>query len=89
MNRPRPLTALVLPADTPIRRSTLKRLVLYFDTVSLVDPSDRALLNEREIVETFPGPISRIEWGEQVQFPRVLGYEQLTRPKSFHLRVSV
>jgi hypothetical protein len=73
--RPDPLRALVLPADEAPRRSSLKRLLLFFDGVTLIHPEDRAFLNHGEIVEEYPGSISRIEWAERSVFPRSDGYE--------------
>ena len=46
--------ALVLPSDTPPRRSRIKRLLLFFDSVLLIDPSDAAILNDGDLFEVFP-----------------------------------
>lgn len=70
MSKGEPLRALVLPGDEPPRRSSVKRLLLFFDSVTLIHPDDRALLNTGEIVEEYPGRISRIEWAERSAFPR-------------------
>lgn len=66
--------ALVLPADVPPRRTSIKRQLLFFDSVLLVDPeADFAILNKGEIVETFPnGRIMR--WGEYGSYSRAPNY---------------
>jgi hypothetical protein len=71
------LRALVLPGDAPPRRSSLKRLLLFFDSVTLIHPEDRALLNSGEIVEEYPGRISRIEWAERSAFQRSSEYTEV------------
>lgn len=68
---------LVLPADTPIRRSTVKRLLLYFDSVHLPSPEDRAFINENEIVEHYPGGIAEIRWAARGHFPESPSYENV------------
>lgn len=66
--------ALVLPADVPPRRTSIKRQLLFFDSVLLVDPeADFAILNKGEIVEKFPnGRIMR--WGEYGSYSRAPNY---------------
>ncbi|HZF51972.1 MAG TPA: hypothetical protein VE093_25140 [Polyangiaceae bacterium] len=66
--------ALILPADTPPRRTSIKRQLLFFDSVLLIDPeTDFAVLNSGEITETFPnGRV--IRWGEYGSYSRSLDY---------------
>ena len=69
---------LLLPEDSPPRRSTIRRLLLYFDGVALPDAGDRALINAGEIVERFAHPsITKVEWGERGLFPRTPEYESV------------
>ncbi|MDP8998681.1 MAG: hypothetical protein M3O46_01060 [Myxococcota bacterium] len=42
--------ALILPADDPPLHAAVKRQLLFFDSVLLVDPqSDRAILNQGDL----------------------------------------
>jgi hypothetical protein len=66
--------ALVFPGDLPPRRSSLKRLLLFFDELNLPHPADRALVNENEIIEDFPS-FGKIIWAEQGRFPRSEEYD--------------
>lgn len=67
------LDALLLPSDAPPKQSNIKRNVLFFDSVSLIDPSDKSLVNDREIEEQFPGAL--VVWSERAPFPRTENYE--------------
>lgn len=67
------LDALLLPSDAPPKQSSIKRNVLFFDSVSLVDPSDESLINEGEIKEQFPGAL--VVWSKRAPFPRTENYE--------------
>ena len=67
--------ALVLPADEPPRRSSLKRQLLFFDGIVLIHPDDRALVNDQEITETFPGGV-KFGWSSRAPFPRSEHYAE-------------
>lgn len=47
------MKALLLPGDEPPSETTLKRQLLFFADVLIVDPCDRAILNKGEISEPF------------------------------------
>jgi hypothetical protein len=68
MSRPT-FRALVIPADEPPRRSSLKRQLLFFDGIVLIHPDDCALVNDQEITETFPGGMN-VAWSSRAPFPR-------------------
>ena len=40
--------ALILPADTPVSEVEIKKALLFFDSVTLPNPADYALVNEGE-----------------------------------------
>src|SRR5258708_863284 len=68
---------LLLPGDSPPRRSSIRRLLLYFDGVTLPDVTDRALINDGEITEHFDHPsIRRVDWGARGLFPRTPDYDE-------------
>ncbi|MFA6253486.1 MAG: hypothetical protein WC687_04445 [Patescibacteria group bacterium] len=68
---------LLLPGDTPPRRSRIKRLLLFSDSVILIDPSDKAVVNDGEIVEQFPN--MTIRWTSRGPFPRSNDYEDVMK----------
>jgi hypothetical protein len=73
------LKALVLPADTPPSHASIKRQLLFFDSVLIVDPqSDSAIVNAGEIEETFPNG-RYIRWGEIGSYSRSPGYVEAHR----------
>lgn len=70
---------LVLPADTPPRASSIKRQLLFFDSVLLIDPAtDVAILNPGDITETFPNG-RQIRWGEYGSYSRSPEYIEAHR----------
>lgn len=50
------LDLLLLPSDTPPRRSTLKRLLLFHRSITVQSPEDRCLIAPGEITERFAPP---------------------------------
>ncbi|WP_437851692.1 hypothetical protein [Sorangium sp. So ce363] len=72
------LNALIVPSDHPPRRSTIKRHLLFFDSVLLSDPSDAALINNFEVKETFRNGME-VQWTLRVPFPRSSEYEDSLR----------
>jgi hypothetical protein len=71
--------ALILPADTPPRRTSIKRQLLFFDSLLLIDPvSDFAILNAGEISETFPDGRG-LQWGEYGSYSRSSDYVEAYR----------
>lgn len=69
---------LILPADTPPRRSSLKRQLLFFDSVLLPSDEDIALINEHEISEKFPNGMV-VQWSLRTPFPRSQDYGEIVR----------
>lgn len=65
---------LILPADNPPRRSSIKRQLLFFDSILIPAENDVALINEFEISETFPNGMT-IQWAHRTPFPRSADYE--------------
>ena len=72
--------ALIIPADAPISEVEVKKALLFFDSVTLPNPMDYALVNEGEIVEKFP-PNCTFTWTARNNFPRNTEYEE----DMFHL----
>ncbi len=64
--------ALLLPADDAPVNAQLKKSVLFFDSVTLANVADAALVNDRDVEEKFPG--GAIMWAERNAFPRNEGY---------------
>lgn len=74
--------ALILPSDAAISETELKKSVLFFDSVTLANPSDAALVNDGEVVEKFPN--LTCQWAPRNNFPREPDYV----PKLEHLLAS-
>ena len=71
--------ALILPADVPPRASSVKRQLLFFDSVLLIDPeSDAAILNPGEVSETFENGRT-VRWGEYCPYSRSSEYVESHR----------
>ncbi|WP_437721828.1 hypothetical protein [Sorangium sp. So ce861] len=71
--------ALILPADTPPRHTSIKRHLLFFDSLLIVDPeTDLAILNKGDISETFPNGRT-ISWGEYGSYSRSPDYIEAHR----------
>ena len=64
--------ALILPGDEPIKDVTLKKHLLFFDSLTLANPADEALINEGDIIEKFPE--ATITWAARNSFPRTPNY---------------
>lgn len=62
------IDALVLPGDEPIDPITLKKHLLFFDSLTLANPADAALINSGDVVEKFPD--MTLIWESRNQFPR-------------------
>lgn len=60
--------ALIIPADNFANDAALKKMVLFFDSVTLVNSSDSALVNEFEVREKFEG--MEVAWSARNPFPR-------------------
>jgi hypothetical protein len=81
--------ALILPADDPPSHAAVKRQLLFFDSVLLVDPqSDRAILNqgdlapERGLKVTMPDGVTRAAdfgYGDAGTYPRSPSYVEAHR----------
>jgi hypothetical protein len=69
------LTGFILPGEQPPRRSSIKRQLLFFDSVWIVDPSDSSLLNMGDISQKYPDGLE-IQWTNRVPFPRSDGYTE-------------
>lgn len=67
--------ALILPADTPVSEVEIKKALLFFDSVTLPNPADYALVNEGEICETFPTG-HKVTWTARNNFPRTTEYQE-------------
>lgn len=65
--------AILIPADAPPSQSSIKRQLLFFDSLLVPLPEDAALLNKNEIQEVFPDGY-RLQWGEIGPYPRSLSY---------------
>ena len=63
MSKQKEIKSLILPGESPPSESQLKRQLLFFDSILIIHPDDRALINEGEIVEKFPN--TTIKWAEQ------------------------
>lgn len=59
----------LVPGDFPPSTRCLKRLLLFHNSITIPAAEDRALVNEGEIREDFPG-FGTIVWAERVRFPR-------------------
>lgn len=70
--------ALLIPGDVPPSESTLKRQLLFFDLLLLPDPGDAAILNNKEIQETFPDGRT-LKWGAIGPYPRSVAYDDQYR----------
>ena len=73
MARCNKINGLIIPGDSPPKISSLKRQILFFDSISLVHPDDRAIVNDGELTEKFPG--MTITWSDYARYPRTEYYE--------------
>ncbi|NBF05306.1 hypothetical protein GV819_23740 [Pseudomonas sp. Fl5BN2] len=65
--------ALIVPADNSPSDVAIKKAILFFDSVTLVNPVDRALVNNMEVIEKFPNGMS-VGWANRNDFPRTPDY---------------
>lgn len=70
------LDTIILPDDAPLKDGHLKKLLLFFDSVTVSNPDDYALVHEKEVTEQF-GPLS-LWWTDMNLHPRVEGYKEAT-----------
>lgn len=63
-----------MPGDAPPTVASLKRQLLFFDSIGIADPQDRALVNYGEISEQFPS--MHITWADYARYPVIDGYEE-------------
>jgi len=73
------MKAIVLPNDTPPSEASLKRQLLFFDTVLVSTPDDQAILNANDVSEDFPDTRQTIRWGEIGPYPRATSYSDQFR----------
>lgn len=65
---------LIIPGDAPPTVASLKRQLLFFDSIAIADPQDKALVNSSEISERFPG--MHITWADYARYPLIEGYDE-------------
>ena len=70
--------AILIPGDVPPAQSTIKRQLLFFDSLLVPAPDDAALLNENEVAEVFPDGYT-LHWGELGPYPRSVSYDDSYR----------
>ena len=63
---------LIMPGDAPPSTVSLKRQLLFFDSIAIANPEDKALINFGEISEKFPG--MSITWADYASYPLIDGY---------------
>jgi len=73
--RSQKIRALIMPGDAVLSITNLKKQLLFFDTVYLPDPSDRALVADREITDTYPDGMTIFQ-AERTPFTREEDYEE-------------
>ncbi len=66
--------AVLIPGDIPPSEPSIKRQLLFFDSLLVPDPNDAAILNQKEIAETFPDG-SIVRWGTIGPYPRSVAYK--------------
>jgi hypothetical protein len=74
MNKKSSSKAFVLTGDEPISSQTLKRLLLTHSKVYFTDISDEAIINDGEVMESFPK--GKFLWAARGHYPRVDGYKE-------------
>lgn len=73
MSKDQKYKALIIHSDSPPNETKLKRQLLFFDQLMLIDPMDSALINDGEVSEKFGN--LEIKWAPRGNFPRIDGYE--------------
>lgn len=71
------LGILLIPGDLPPSSRSIKRLLLFHNSIHIPNVDDLAFVNENEIVENFHG-FGSISWAERGRFPRAEGFEERT-----------
>ena len=74
MRKRKKTSALVIPGDSPPPIARIKRHLLFFDTLSLIDHRDKAVVNIGEITEKFPN--MTIQWSDYALYPRSDDYNE-------------
>lgn len=71
--------AFVLVGDEPVSSQKLKRLLLTHKRVYFSDISDEAIVNEKEVIERFPGLNGGVQvvWSARGHYPRVGSYREM------------
>lgn len=69
-NDSRKIRGLVMPGDSVIPSGKLKKQLLFFDEVILSDPSDRALIADRELNHMSADGTHEFWEAERSPFPR-------------------
>lgn len=78
MKKPIHNNAFILTSDEPISAVTFKRLLLTHNKVYFSDISDEAIVNEKEVIESFDR--MKVAWTACGHYPRVTKYnEKYTR----------
>ncbi|MCK4502892.1 MAG: hypothetical protein KAU22_07630, partial [Desulfuromonadales bacterium] len=67
MSKKKTFKGLILPYDNPPRRSSIKRQLIFFDSLLMPSHDDAALVNDFEVTEKFPG--TEIAWARRTPFP--------------------
>jgi hypothetical protein len=67
---------LITPAETIPKEETIKRLLLFFNTVFLIHPDDAALINDGEVVIEAPNHLNKYTWAPRVIYPREDNYKE-------------
>ncbi len=75
MSKKKSFKGLILPYDTPPRRSAIKRQLIFFDSLLMPSHDDIALVNDGEVKEKFPG--AEIVWARRTPFPRSDDYSDM------------
>lgn len=74
MSKRKKISALIIPGDSPPPIARIKRHLLFFDTLSLIDHRDKAVVNIGEITEKFPN--MTIKWADYAPYPRSNDYNE-------------
>ncbi len=69
--------ALILPSDRPVEDGQLKKMLLFFDSVTIGHPDDYALIHNKEVTEKFGA--MNIWWADMNHYPREAGYVEATK----------
>lgn len=72
------IKALLIPGDVPPTLSSIKRQLLFFDSLLVPTPEDSAILNKNDVSETFPNG-QTLRWGELCPYPRSFSYDDQYR----------